>query len=117
MLVTQGDLLSHRVMYQSFQNNFPHVYVVSEEKDSVPSDRDTSAGPAHNQEVDAHTTGDDIVSADDITVWIDPLDATQVLPANFDRVFYFLLVKLLRNLLHTIESNNDDYRLEHLIYH
>lgn len=77
MLVTQGDLLSHRVMYQSFQNNFPHVYVVSEEKDSVPSDRDTSAGPAHNQEVDAHTTGDDIVSADDITVWIDPLDATQ----------------------------------------
>jgi len=78
MLVTQGDLLSHRVMYQSFRNNFPSVYVVSEEKDSVPSEEVTSSASPHNQEVDENIHGDDdIISVGDITVWIDPLDATQ----------------------------------------
>ena len=78
MLVTQGDLLSHRVMYQSFRNNFPDVFVVSEEKDSIRSTSNTGAAKGSNPDVNRFTSGDDIVSADDITVWIDPLDATQV---------------------------------------
>ena len=55
------------------------MYVVSEEKDSVPSEEVTSSASPHNQEVDENIHGDDdVISVGDITVWIDPLDATQV---------------------------------------
>ncbi|XP_047223940.1 inositol monophosphatase 3 isoform X2 [Girardinichthys multiradiatus] len=73
-LLTMGDLQSHRKMFNLIKNTFPEITVHSEESDS-------EADPV----TWSRYIPDDIlklekgreVSADSITVWIDPLDATQ----------------------------------------
>ncbi|XP_034038908.1 inositol monophosphatase 3 [Thalassophryne amazonica] len=75
-LLTMGDLQSHKKMYHLIKNTFPEIKVNSEEHDnSEDKTAIWSRGiPADIlQKVEA---GSD-VSADSITVWIDPLDATQ----------------------------------------
>ena len=52
--------------------------VISEEKKEVKLSPFIKKTPLYNREVDALVgEDDDIVSASDITVWIDPLDATK----------------------------------------
>jgi len=75
--VTQGDFQSHMAMTFAFKKYFPTIHVVSEEKTEKP-DMSTIAGPhLRNREVDRIITEDKMYKADDITIWIDPLDATQ----------------------------------------
>nr|XP_006008806.1 PREDICTED: inositol monophosphatase 3-like [Latimeria chalumnae] len=76
-LLTMGDLASHRVMTSLFKTSFPNVKVISEE------DHDTEGGSlkmwsfAIPEEVLQYMPRKIMVPAQSLTVWIDPLDATQ----------------------------------------
>lgn len=62
-------------MYMSLKNAFPTVTVISEEKSVGCDENDVSNVKSHNSELD-HV--DDVrVNPEDVTVWIDPLDATK----------------------------------------
>lgn len=73
--LTMGDLQSHRKMFNLIKNTFPELTVNSEEHDSVVDkamwSRDIPA------DIRDKIDGGKSVPAERITVWIDPLDATQ----------------------------------------
>uniref|UniRef100_A0A023F0T6 inositol-phosphate phosphatase n=1 Tax=Triatoma infestans TaxID=30076 RepID=A0A023F0T6_TRIIF len=76
--VTEADYRSHCVMYYGITKLFPSINVISEEKEGekecknlVPLDIE----PRGNLGI--HGLPDVEVEASEITVWIDPLDATQ----------------------------------------
>ncbi|XP_026231057.1 inositol monophosphatase 3 [Anabas testudineus] len=75
-LLTMGDLQSHRKMFNLIRNTFPDVTVNSEEHDNV-----LDPAAAWSQKIPAEILnkieGGRDVPAESITVWIDPLDATQ----------------------------------------
>uniref|UniRef100_A0A1A7Y9U5 inositol-phosphate phosphatase n=1 Tax=Iconisemion striatum TaxID=60296 RepID=A0A1A7Y9U5_9TELE len=78
--LTQGDLQSHRKMFNFIKNTFPDVTVHSEEHDN------SADSVSWNQEIPTEILnkvkkGHD-VPAESITVWIDPLDATQEYTEN-----------------------------------
>merc|ERR1711915_400209 len=73
---------SHMAMTFAFKKYFPGAHVVSEEKTESP-DLDTILPPIlRNREVDRILPSDTMVNADDVTIWIDPLDATQEYTEN-----------------------------------
>ncbi|XP_012286266.1 putative inositol monophosphatase 3 [Orussus abietinus] len=76
--VTTADYRSHCTMYRSLIEAFPKIIVISEEKsvgcDHVPMP--DSKFSIKDLEMD-HLGKDVAVSASDVTVWIDPLDATK----------------------------------------
>ncbi|RXM32410.1 Inositol monophosphatase 3 [Acipenser ruthenus] len=76
-MLTTGDLFSHRKMFNLIRNTFPNLQVNSEEHDDAS---------VHETSVWNHVIPEDIrntisesreVPTESITVWIDPLDATQ----------------------------------------
>ncbi|KPP76214.1 inositol monophosphatase 3-like [Scleropages formosus] len=75
--LTVGDMRSHRQMFYLIKNTFPFIQVNSEEHDNVEQ-ADTPEWdhsiPADISEVVPNSLE---VPADSVTVWIDPLDATQ----------------------------------------
>lgn len=75
--VTMGDTESHKRMTFAFQKFFTGIHVVSEEHTENPDMDSVPAPSLRNREVDRIITDDEFVNADEITVWIDPLDATQ----------------------------------------
>lgn len=84
--VTDVDYASHCAMYFSLKNTFSKLAIVSEEHSKKDSDCETQ--PPVN--VDAELPGngvieklnDEHVYARDVTIWIDPLDATQEYTGN-----------------------------------
>lgn len=75
-LLTMGDLQSHRKMFNLISNTFPDVTVNSEEHDNT---LDKAAAWSRDIPADIldKIEGGKEVPAESITVWIDPLDATQ----------------------------------------
>ncbi|PNF14189.1 putative inositol monophosphatase 3 [Cryptotermes secundus] len=81
--VTKADYNSHCVMYYSFIHSFPKIKVISEE--GIKEDdckilshlEDNSDGTDNLSPLD-----DQFVPAEDVTVWIDPLDATKEFTEN-----------------------------------
>lgn len=85
--VTNADLRSHCVMQNGLQRLFPRLKIISEE-DSVKNEcPDTSSFELDPTVLDESTQDiiDDgqIVNVNDVTVWIDPLDATQEYTGSF----------------------------------
>ena len=75
--MTDGDMLSHKAMYNTMKKAFPNMNVVSEEHDTDDFDLSKIEMPSlSNSELDS-IAGDETVNIEDVTVWIDPLDATQ----------------------------------------
>ncbi|XP_017887668.1 putative inositol monophosphatase 3 [Ceratina calcarata] len=80
--VTEADYKSHCAMYHSLLEVFPSITVISEEtskncdKVTIPTIKD-STNNLNNYDIK-----DEIINADDITVWIDPLDATKEFTEN-----------------------------------
>ena len=76
---TAGDMRSHVQMYYGLKKAFPNIQIISEEHDEV--EVDLSKIPKHSlthPEVAGKLSDISIeVAADDVAVWIDPLDATQ----------------------------------------
>ncbi|XP_046397885.1 putative inositol monophosphatase 3 [Ischnura elegans] len=80
--VTDADFMSHCAMYQTMIQAFPNVKVISEEKPHKKCDMLPPHGLAIT-DIENYIILEDVdVSADDITVWIDPLDATQEFTEN-----------------------------------
>ncbi|XP_034744808.1 inositol monophosphatase 3 [Etheostoma cragini] len=80
-LLTMGDLQSHRKMFNLISNTFPEVTVNSEEHDNTV---DKAAGWSRDIPTDIQDKIErgKYVPAESITVWIDPLDATQEYTEN-----------------------------------
>ncbi|XP_064624906.1 inositol monophosphatase 3-like [Lineus longissimus] len=77
-LKTEGDMQSHRAIVYGFAKAFPGLKVISEEHERKPVDFKSIPDPTKQlDEVDAVVGSDQMVPMKDITVWIDPLDATQ----------------------------------------
>jgi len=70
---------SHRAMYGGLVATFPSLNVVSEEHEESEA---TGALKTLNDEVERLIATDVEVSAADVDVWIDPLDATQEYTEN-----------------------------------
>lgn len=75
--VTAADYRSHCAMYGSLIQAFPGITVISEEASQdcdkiVIEDIKKSV-----KSIDGYDINDDIVNIHDITIWIDPLDATK----------------------------------------
>ncbi|XP_050723397.1 Golgi-resident adenosine 3',5'-bisphosphate 3'-phosphatase-like isoform X2 [Eriocheir sinensis] len=81
--VTDGDLKSHLAMFYSLQKAFPGIKIISEEHNLNEVDV-SSVSPAAtlHPEVTTAIPDDQMVPAEDIRVWIDPLDATQEYTEN-----------------------------------
>ncbi|XP_034249850.1 putative inositol monophosphatase 3 [Thrips palmi] len=81
--LTNADRRSHCVMFYGLTQAFPKIKVISEEE-KVAGD----CNPVQLVELDPRgldgqpDPGDEFVPAEDITVWIDPLDATQEFTEN-----------------------------------
>ncbi|KAJ0044301.1 hypothetical protein NL108_003283, partial [Boleophthalmus pectinirostris] len=73
--LTMGDLESHRKMYNIIRNTFPEVTVNSEEHDNVVESLSWSR--TIPSEMAEKIKDQNEVPAESVTVWIDPLDATQ----------------------------------------
>lgn len=78
--VTLGDMRSHVAMKGTLRQAFPYVCIVSEEDnhclDSVAVDLEQDPQDPPSTFLRS-VPADQMVSAQDITVWIDPLDGTQ----------------------------------------
>lgn len=72
--VTNADLKSHCAMVKTLRSAFPNLHVVSEEKE-VKCD-DTKETIIHLKTDTFEQIEDYFIKQKDITVWIDPLDAT-----------------------------------------
>ncbi|KPP58014.1 inositol monophosphatase 3-like [Scleropages formosus] len=75
-MLTLGDLNSHRRMYYLIKNRFPHVQVISEERDYSTKASDAEWNSVIPDEI-LQKVQSQVVPAEAVTVWIDPLDATQ----------------------------------------
>ncbi|KAM9844900.1 inositol monophosphatase 3 [Aulostomus maculatus] len=80
-LLTMGDLQSHRKMYNLISNTFPEITVNSEEHDNMVDKEVIWSRDIPADIVDRIEGGKD-VPAGSVTVWIDPLDATQEYTEN-----------------------------------
>ncbi|XP_048019709.1 inositol monophosphatase 3 [Megalobrama amblycephala] len=79
--LTLGDLNSHRKMFYLMKNTYPYIQVNSEEHVNAEGEA-TLWTRIIPDEILAKISGGKEVPADKITVWIDPLDATQEYTEN-----------------------------------
>ncbi|KAF5902923.1 inositol monophosphatase 3, partial [Clarias magur] len=79
--LTQGDLNSHRKMFHLIKNTYPYIQVTSEEHDGSDGEA-TVWTPNIPKEVLSKIPEGKVVPAESVTVWIDPLDATQEYTEN-----------------------------------
>lgn len=79
--MTEADFRSHCVMVQGLKRFFPRLNIYSEEDGGAhkcPEHKHFDLDPTVIEEsVDANLPHDELIDAEHVTVWIDPLDATQ----------------------------------------
>ncbi|XP_038659113.1 Golgi-resident adenosine 3',5'-bisphosphate 3'-phosphatase-like [Scyliorhinus canicula] len=76
-LLTTGDLLSHGRMSSLFSNSFPGIKLISEEHDTSKVNKSLTWNYEIPNLVQESIVNARMVSTKSVTVWIDPLDATQ----------------------------------------
>ncbi|XP_022314423.2 inositol monophosphatase 3-like [Crassostrea virginica] len=78
-VLTEGDMESHRAIVYGFGKTFPGLRVISEESDNIRpvSFKLINNVNSQNDEVDKLIKNDISVPFNKVTVWVDPLDATQ----------------------------------------
>ncbi|XP_060077151.1 inositol monophosphatase 3-like [Ylistrum balloti] len=82
-MLTEGDSESHRAIVYGMSKAFTGIQIISEEKDLKPVDFKTIDDVSKTlEEVENVIKGDEKVPKKDITVWVDPLDATQEYTEN-----------------------------------
>ncbi|XP_065350321.1 putative inositol monophosphatase 3 [Cloeon dipterum] len=77
--VTDADFKSHCVMYHGLKKKFPKLKVISEEHDTNECNTPPSLDVV---DVEGQTLPDLMVANEDVTIWIDPLDATKEFTEN-----------------------------------
>ena len=81
-------MLSHKAIVYGFKKLFPNLEVVSEEKDRGDINLDNIEVPSTKGSTLEHKLqnfDDEILSYDEILVWVDPLDATQEYTENLQQ--------------------------------
>jgi len=73
---TNGDMRSHVQMFYGIKKTFPGINIVSEEHDEAEVD-ESKVGALSIDDAEVMALEDKTVALADLTVWIDPLDATQ----------------------------------------
>ncbi|XP_072412674.1 inositol monophosphatase 3 [Chiloscyllium punctatum] len=76
-MVTSGDLLSHRRMTSLFSNTFPDIKLISEEHDNSEVDKSLTWNYEIPTLIQESIGNARMVPTKAVTIWIDPLDATQ----------------------------------------
>lgn len=74
--VTSADYLSHCTMVKTLKHNFPSLNIISEESDTLCSVNDEVEKVSEGYLYDLDYVDEEWVKSEDLTVWIDPLDAT-----------------------------------------
>lgn len=82
--VTDGDMLSHRIMFWGLKRSFPGLKVVSEEHEAWEGDVALPRLDPGGLREDTSILGGEI-ELDRLTVWVDPLDATQEYTENLNK--------------------------------
>uniref|UniRef100_UPI00358F8F57 Golgi-resident adenosine 3',5'-bisphosphate 3'-phosphatase n=1 Tax=Myxine glutinosa TaxID=7769 RepID=UPI00358F8F57 len=80
--LTLGDLMSHRAMLGLFLKTYPHLKVISEEHDNSELELIPWSGQIPADMLKQLPPHEIPVPARDITVWLDPLDATKEFTEN-----------------------------------
>ncbi|KAL4624700.1 inositol monophosphatase 3-like [Arapaima gigas] len=80
--LTEGDLRSHRQMFHLISNTYPFLKVNSEEHDNVEQENTPVWDHRIPADISQMVPNSVEVPAESITVWIDPLDATQEYTEN-----------------------------------
>jgi len=75
--VTNADFRSHCVMQQGLQRIFPKLKIISEEDSATVKCSDVPFFDLDPTVLHAVVLPDTYVPVEDVTVWLDPLDATQ----------------------------------------
>lgn len=90
--VTEADYRSHCAMYHSLREAFPSITVISEET-SKDCDKVTVSNIKDNiNTLNEYDIKDEIINTNDITVWIDPLDATKEFTgSNKNYMFLYII--------------------------
>ncbi|XP_059469491.1 putative inositol monophosphatase 3 [Neocloeon triangulifer] len=78
--VTDADFRSHCVMYHGLKKKFPTLKVISEEHDTSECKNATPSLDVVG--MDGQSLPDLMVANEDVTIWIDPLDATKEFTEN-----------------------------------
>lgn len=82
--VTDGDMLSHRIMFWGLKRSFPGLKVVSEEHEAWEGEIALPRLDPGGLREDTSILGGEI-ELDRLTVWVDPLDATQEYTENLTK--------------------------------
>jgi len=82
--VTEGDMASHRVMFHGLKKAFPNLNIISEEHEPVDDNVPVPRLDLDGIREEVHILGGEI-EADRLTIWIDPLDATQEYTENLTK--------------------------------
>ncbi|XP_053571032.1 Golgi-resident adenosine 3',5'-bisphosphate 3'-phosphatase [Bombina bombina] len=80
--MTRGDILSNKKMFHLIKNTFPGVQVNTEEHVDAGEQEPVSWNQIIPDEIKNEIKDSVLVSSDSITIWIDPLDATQEYTEN-----------------------------------
>ncbi|XP_071807154.1 inositol monophosphatase 3-like [Asterias amurensis] len=76
--VTDGDMRSHKAIVHGLKKTFPSLKVVSEEHETDDWDKSAVVPLSISRsDVIELIKGDQSIPLEDVTVWVDPLDATQ----------------------------------------
>lgn len=82
--VTDGDMLSHRIMFWGLKRSFPGLRVVSEEHEAWEGEVPLPRLDHDGLREDTNILGGEI-ELDRLTIWVDPLDATQEYTENLTK--------------------------------
>lgn len=86
--VTRADFLSHCAMFYTLKQTFPLVLIISEESHECEKVEGLKYDPAKYLPTNdkLSKTSDTLVPLEDITIWIDPLDATKEYTGKFYKI-------------------------------
>lgn len=90
--VTAADYRSHCAMYHSLTEAFPGITVISEETSQDCDKVAVEDIKNFAKSIDGYDMSDEIVNTKDITIWIDPLDATKEFTGN---IYIYTLIILI----------------------
>lgn len=76
-------------MYRALTESFPGITVISEETSQDCDEIVVENIKNSVKSIDGYDLSDDIVNINDITIWIDPLDATKEFTGNSTFLSYF----------------------------
>lgn len=93
--VTTADFLSHCLIIETLRHNFPKLQIISEETVANCEKADKS----QLEPILLENLPDEYVDLEDVTVWIDPLDATKEYTGKIQHFIFYIKIIATGNFL------------------